>query len=350
MPDNQHHEDTGSLEDDAGLSVRDQIEEAMRAASDSEDAASMDENTDTTDDSAAPDDDNGAAEDEDTEADQPTGEGDAEDAESSEPEQYPKSWNAEAREMFRELPSKARDYILRREREQEQGVQKLKQQYEAKSQFADQMWGAIAPYQQMIEAEGSDPARAVQNLLNMAAVMRSGSPQQKRELLLQTARQFGVDLTGTGGETGAGQSQLPEPALNSLQSEISTLKQHIIAQQQAQLQAQQQQILDEIERFKADKPYFEDVQESMGRLIEAGIADGLEDAYERAIRLDDDVWQKVQAEREKKRAKSSGDKVKKAKRAAASISGAPGAAGNNGPEPKRDLREELAAQFAAHRA
>jgi len=143
------------------------------------------------------------------------------------------------------------------------------------------MWGAIAPYQQMLQAEGANPAAAVQNLLNMAAIMRTGTPEQKRALLIKTAQDFGVDLYGDG----ATAAPVADPALSTLHNEVSTLKQQLIAQQQAQMQAQQQELMQEIEKFRADKPYFDDVQQTMGQLIEAGIANDLEDAYERAIRI-----------------------------------------------------------------
>lgn len=359
MQDNQHEEITegGDGEENPAPSLRDELAAAMNAASDSDDAASDDgdeQNTTTQDNEQEPEGAEASAEDgrgakeadsgeDESEADQPTDETSA----SEETETYPKSWNAEARKMFRELPPQAREYILRREREQEQGVQKLKQQYEAKSQFADEMWGAIAPYQQMFQAEGTNPAAAVQNLLNMAAIMRTGTPEQKRDLLIKTAQDFGVDLMGDG--TGA--APVVDPALSTLHNEVTTLKQQLIAQQQAQMQAQQQELVQEIEKFRADKPYFDEVQHTMGQLLDAGIASDLDDAYERAIRINDDVWQRVQADREKQKAAEAAakakERAKKAKRAAASISGAPGAAGSGSPGPKRDLREEIAAQFAA---
>ena len=258
----------------------------------------------------------------------------------------PSSWNAQGRELYAKADPKLREYIRQRESEQRQGVEKLKADLEPRAKWAEDMWGVIAPYDQMIKAEGGTPAAAVKDLLGMAALMRTGSPEQKRDLLIKTAQQFGVDLSG----------QIPQqqqdPAYAALQRELSGVKQTLTGWQQQQAETRQRELTSQIDAFKADKPHFDKVRGVMGQLLKAGTATDLQDAYDKAVRLDSDLWAETQAEQKAKaeadqRAKAA-EEVERKKRAAGSVTGAPGLAGSGqSPAPVKDVRAELERNFAA---
>jgi FtsZ-binding cell division protein ZapB len=259
----------------------------------------------------------------------------------------PTSWNAQGRDLYAAAPPELQSYIRQREGEMQKGVEKLKSDFEGKANFADAMWKEIQPYDQMIRSEGGNPVAAVRDLLGMAKMMRVGSQEQKRGLLLETARQFGVDL-GV-----ANDPQTSDPANDALRREIDALKQQFQSKEQQQIEQQTAQLNAEIDKFKADKPHFDRVRAVMGELIEIGRAQGLDDAYQKAIRLDDELFQQIQTDAQKREAanQNAGERARKAKAAGSSVSGAPGMAGS-GPTkaPAQSIRAEIEQAFNAQRA
>lgn len=257
----------------------------------------------------------------------------------------PSSWNAEGRELYANADPKLQEYIRTREGQMHEGIAKLKTEYEGKATFAEQMWREIAPHKHLIDREGGNPVAAVRDLLGMAALMRTGTPDQKRQLLLSTAQQYGVDLSGA-------EQPNPQPMHDP---RVDTLEQTLRQMAQQNEQQTRQQLQSEVETFAESHPHFEDVRVEMGRLIEAGLAQDMNDAYERAIWSVPEIRQKVQAEAsaksEAERKAKAREQVDKAKRASGSVSGAPGMAGNGqSTTPAPTLRAELERNMNALRA
>lgn len=208
----------------------------------------------------------------------------------------PDSWTAEARERFANLDPETQAYIVQREQEQAAGVAKLKEQYESKAAIADEFAEIVRPYEAQMRAEGATPTQAVQNLLNVAQILRTGSPSQKEAIIRQTAQQFGVQLSNEPGESDGGPA---DPNVAALQKQVADLT-HFITQQQQQTVSQQQQgVLTEIQAFseaKNDKgeplrPHYSAVENDMIPLIAAirnaspgkSNAEVLTEAYDRAV-------------------------------------------------------------------
>ena len=230
----------------------------------------------------------------------------------------------------------------------QEGVAKLKTEYEGKARFAEDMWREIAPHNHLIEREGGNPVAAVRDLLGMAALMRTGTEEQKRKLLLDTAQQFGVNLHPDAQGVAQPAQQFSDPRVDELQG---TLKQMMTQQEQRE----RAQLQSDVEQFAQDKPHFEKVRGEMGRLIQSGLANDLNDAYERAIWLVPEVREQVQAELAEKTAKDkeakSREQAEKARKASGSVTGAPGLAGNGqAVTPAPTVRAELERAMAAQRA
>lgn len=127
-----------------------------------------------------------------------------------------------------------------------------------------------APYEAIIRAEGGTVEGAFKDLLNTAYVLRTGSPQQKAQLIMMTAKQYGVDL----GQHIAQQSQNP---LSAIQQEIQALRQQADPNRiksQLQEEMERDRINSEIEAFAANPSnvHFNTVKSAMGSLIAAGRA------------------------------------------------------------------------------
>lgn len=105
-------------------------------------------------------------------------------------------------------------------------------------------------------------------------------------MFAQLARDYGVPLPGLEQRGIDPRTQWMEQQLNELRGTVGSF----LSQQQAQAQAE---INKTIESFSADTekhPHFESVRESMAQLLEAGLAPDLETAYQRAVRMDDSLF------------------------------------------------------------
>lgn len=202
------------------------------------------------------------------------------------------------------------------------------------------------PYEAVIRSEGGTVEGAFKDLLNTAYVLRTGSPQQKAQLILQTAQQFGVDLS----PHFSGQQQ--GNPLASLQQEIQHLRQQA---DPARIKSQLQEEMDrdringEIQAFAANPAnvHFNAVKSTMGSLISSGRAKDLPEAYEMAIWSDPSIRSdllKAQAAQEAEKKKT---EMAAKKNAAASVAGSPGLASPNANAPQKSIEDEIRDQMRA---
>jgi len=258
----------------------------------------------------------------------------------------PKSWNAEARDLFNKADPKLRDYIARRSIEQQEGVEKLKQTYEQKAGFADEMWSEIAPYAQLIQSKGGTPRAAIGDLLRTSAIFHTGTPVQRVQAIQQIADQFGIDLA----QAAQFRAQPTDPTIQTLLQKVQQLEGTLSTQTQEQQESQNNALLAQVERFKADKPYFEDVRYLMGTLLDSGQAKDLQDAYDMAVYANPSIRSRVLAEQQatssQRNVQAAQEQAAKAKSAAISVNGAPGmGSSSSGSAPAPNLRAELTRAF-----
>lgn len=144
-----------------------------------------------------------------------------------------------------------------------------------------------------------------------------------------------------------------DPQLSGLNKRFDTLERRITSQDQARQHEAFRSHLSSVERFasavgqdgKPLRPYFDEVASDVIRLIKAGERD-LGAAYNKALRMNDKVWEKVQAEQAQAKAKKDEadrkSRVDTARRAAVGSNGE----GNGTTKPKT-LREDLEAGFSS---
>ena len=255
----------------------------------------------------------------------------------------PSSWKREYHEPWQTVDPKLREYIWQRDEETRNGVEPLR----AKAQFAEQMQQAIQPYENTIRGLGIQPAQAVQALMQADHVLRTSAPEQKRAYLAQLAQQYGITLDGSEYYPPAGGPV--DPMIYNLQNELNSVRGEIVGYKQQQEEAQNQTLLSEINSFADKAEYFEDARPTMITLLQSGVATTLEDAYEKAIRLNDDLFQKSQqsrqAEAETERKSAANRAAKAAKAAAVSVrSSTPGATTSAKAQDRRAL---LLEQFSS---
>lgn len=243
----------------------------------------------------------------------------AEEPEPEEPKVWaapPSSWKKDYHEVWDNVDPKVREYIWQREDEMRAGIEPLK----SKAQFAEQVQKIAEPYMQTLQGLGVDLPTAISGLMDADHNLRYGNPQQKRAYLMQLAQQYGVSF----GETGDFPQEAPaDPYISQLQQELYGLRNEVVGWKQQQEAAQNQSLQAEIEEFSTKAEFFEDAKPTMITLLQSGVATTLQDAYDKALRLDNDLFERVQqsqqAAAEAAKRKAADQAAKSAKAAAVSV-------------------------------
>ena len=184
--------------------------------------------------------------------------------------------------------------FLRRSEEMHRGLEG----YREKAQIGDTFQRAIAPYMQSIKEWGMEPAGAVQALFQADSMLRSGSPEQKVQMLHKLARDYGIDMQ----QAAQTPQQNFDPQVFGLQQKLTQMEQWIQQQTIAREQQEADALNSEITRFASqpENVHYEEVRNDMAGLLQAGMASGLQDAYEKACYANPNVRAKVLAQQQAK--------------------------------------------------
>lgn len=218
-------------------------------------------------------------------------------------------------------------------------------------QYGRQMRDVISPYMPLIQAQGSDPAKAVQSLLNTAYIFTAGTPQQKVAALHQVAQQYQIPLEQLQ-QFAQQPQQRVDPQVADLQRQVQQLTQSRQQDVAAREQAEQHELQTAITTFAAapGHDHFEQVKPHMAALLTNGLAKDLQDAYEQAIWARPDLRQTVLAAQQQTAQATTQAQTQQrtaaARKAAASVAGSPGTSVPVAP-PDRSLRDEIRANLRA---
>lgn len=235
----------------------------------------------------------------------------------AEPLKPPSSWKKDYWESFGKLDPQVAKYIHEREQQFASGVSTYRQEAER----AKELWGAIAPFQPVLQQHGIQPGQWISQLGNAHMQLVQGTPQQKLAMFQKLAQDYGVSLESVQ----TGQVGPVEQYLSPLQEQVRQLQGQFSSYQQQIQQQEQAAIMQQIEAFKANATHFDEVRETMAGLLSAGLADDLQSAYDKAIRMNDDLFAQAQqakaAEAEKARQEAEAARVNKARANAVSVKG-----------------------------
>jgi hypothetical protein len=257
----------------------------------------------------------------------------------------PSNLKPELRAAWDAAPPELRKYIADREAEVHKGFTRMDEE----RQFGKQLKDVISPYMPLIQAQGGNPASAVQSLLNTAYIFTAGTPAQKIAALQQVAQQYQIPLENVQQYQ---HQQRVDPTVAALQQQVQQLTQ---ARQQEVSQREEQenyQIQSEIAAFAAapGHEHFEQVKPHLAALLTNGLAKDLQDAYDQAIWARPDLRQTVLAAQQhtakQAQATQAQARAAAAKQAAGSVSGTAGAS-IPVRAPDRSLEDELRANLRA---
>lgn len=237
-------------------------------------------------------------------------------------ERPPASWKKEYHEVWAKADPKLREYAYQREEQMRRGVEPLL----TKAQFADSMQQAIEPYRETIRGLGIPEHEAVAALMKADHTLRTtNDPAARYAYFQQLAQSYGVNLGGSQNAPQANTPQGVDPVVWQLQNELNNIRGEVMGWKQQQEMVENQTLLSEIEGFSQKAEHFEDARPVMIQLLQSGMASTLDEAYEKAIRLDSALFERVnsakQAEAQAKAAADANRAAKVARAAAVSVRG-----------------------------
>ena len=209
----------------------------------------------------------------------------------------PTSWKKDYEEHWGKLDPTLQDYIQQREADYAKGVSMYKQNWES----AAPIYEAIQPFMPALQQHNIDPKTWITSLGNAHQMLAMGTPEQKMQMFAKLATDYGVPIQALTG-------QQYDPQFSMMAQELSQLKNQWQQFQSTREQQEQAQIQTEIQSFSKDKPHFEAVRETMAQLLQSGVVDNLQAAYDKAIRLNDDIWQQSQAQAQQAKAAEEANK------------------------------------------
>lgn len=196
----------------------------------------------------------------------------------------PSGWSQGSKDKWMSIPEDLRQEIIKREEAGASGVAKLRQQHEP----AEKLYAVAKANEGYFQHIKTSPEEYLSGIMQTEQTLALGNPAQKMSTLLQIADDYGVPLrqildSATGGQFAAMLQQshqyhhTPAQLPPEYQQQFTALQ-----QQNEQMMAS---IADaELKQFQSkERPFYEEVREEMANLIEKGLAEGYEDAYERAI-------------------------------------------------------------------
>lgn len=247
----------------------------------------------------------------------------------------PNSWKPEEREEWSKMSAAQQAAVLRREREIDQG---LRTSAEAR-RFHEEFNQMVQPFQAMIQAENSNPVQAVRNLFATAYGLRNAPPPQKAQIVAQIVKNFGVDVNLLDSAL-VGALPPPNPVLQQVEQmveqRLAPLREFEQLRQQS-TQRVQDEVANELETFSQDpkNEFFEDVRDDIADILEINARRGrkmtLQDAYDRAIMQHPTISRIVEQRRLAQRVTDETSAARRARGAAASVSGAPSDSVNDSP-------------------
>ena len=223
------------------------------------------------------------------------------------PPDAPHHWAVEHQEMFRGLDPEAQSFLLDRDKAMEAAHTRRSQEI-APLRSAAEKWN---PYLSQLQA---DPATTFDSLMQYEYGMRTGTNEQKINILQGLARDYGVDFRTNGnGEPPSAEEdpfeiqQKIQAALNPVMQQVQQLNGSVQQQQGYSQQASQaagQQYINEFrDRKGADgklaHPYYPEVFDDMLAMAQAKRAANqtpdIAELYEQAIWSNASVRAKMQA-------------------------------------------------------
>lgn len=231
------------------------------------------------------------------------------------------SWKKEAKSVLSALPPETQKYIIDRESQFHKGIQQYKDDAVQGRSFK----AVVAPHAEYLQQLNVTPEQAFNGLIEAEKKLRN--PETRTQAFLRLAHDYGVDINSL--------TQTPfDPYKYQLEQQLSQQQAMLNQLSQSRQMAEEAQLGQTIEQFAQQHEYFDEVRETMADLLDKGLASDLNDAYAKAVRLNDDVFGRLQqSTMQNTQVQRANEAAKAAKASAVSVKGSPTGI-TRAPEPK----------------
>ena len=204
----------------------------------------------------------------------------------------PKNWSDDVKKVFDTLPAESQEFMIKRDKEMTSDYTKKTQDLAEQRKNIEALDKVLQPARQNIQATGIGEAEYISRLLNADQALRTNPKMALRQL----AQGYGINLSSLEDESESWND--PDPQYAQLLQQNQQIMAELNQFKQQNMQSTVAQTEQTVEQFstktdaegKLIHPHFDKVRVKMGNLIDAGEAKGLDDAYAKAVRLDDDLY------------------------------------------------------------
>jgi hypothetical protein len=229
--------------------------------------------------------------------------------------EYVDVWNKmqEGKPLDKAEFAKFAEYANQRESEYKKGVSA----YKAEADNARQLTEAIGPYIPELQAQGIHPVTWINNLGRAHMVLSKAPYEQKVQMFHRLAQDYGIQLNQDAVQIP--EQQYLDPYQQQLMQQLQATQQQVQHLSAIREQEENARLSDEISRVSSNKvafPHFEMVREDMAQLLERGLAQDLETAYAKAVRMNDEAY-KLEQEKLLKSASTQASKAQQVAKAKA---------------------------------
>jgi hypothetical protein len=203
--------------------------------------------------------------------------------------EYVEVWNKmqEGKPLDKAEFVKFAEYANQREAEYKKGVSA----YKAEADNARQLTEAIGQFSPELQAQGIHPVAWINNLGRAHLILSKAPYEQKLQMFNRLAQDYGIQLNQDA-------LQMPEqayvdPYQQQLMQQLQATQQQVQQLSAIREQEENARLTQEISRVSSNKerfPHFEMVREDMAQLLERGLAQDLESAYAKAVRMNDEAY------------------------------------------------------------
>lgn len=239
----------------------------------------------------------------------------------------PASWKPATREHWAKLPREVKEEINRRETEIARGLH----QASGFRKVAEEYFNTVKPFEQLIRAQNSTPAKAITNLMTTASRLTLGTKAQKAQVVFEIMKNYDVDVEAL--DTllvGKKLDESDDKVAKLLDEKLKPFQEFMTGVRKTQEDTNaksEEEVANELEAFANDKnnEFFNDVVEDMADLMDLASKRGqkmdLKTAYDKACKMNPEVSKILDQRKRAKKGNLDQEALNKKKEAASSIRG-----------------------------
>jgi hypothetical protein len=192
--------------------------------------------------------------------------------------------------------------------------------YKEMAEIGKIMDAEVRPYEAFIRSKNLSAPAVVRDLMNTAYTLNTGNPDAKLQVVLNIAKEYGIDLSNVQEKAQQLATAAPQidPVIAPLQQKLESIEKAFEQQRTEAAQREYAELQRETNAFATNpkNKFYEVVKLDMAALIETGRADGLQDAYDKAIWANPEARAQLLAEQQAAERKAKAEKAAAAKKAA----------------------------------